>query len=382
MRCSRPIPAQPVCARAGQHRHRQAQAPPSRSFTNRCLPALHFGAQPSCLPPARPGSTAGGRGNRGGTKATSWQTPPAPQRARTGMPGSCGRDPLRVPSGAVAQRRHRRRSRRQRPSHPSEMAAGAGGTCRGATPACPLPGARAAPAPGGERRDGTAPGEAAGRGRGSRRAPARRGAAPSLTCGPRVAPRSPRLRHLPRRCRHRVPPGPAGLAAPAAAAQAQCPPRHLTARRREGREGGPRPGPHGGAGPLPRWGRAPPSALRLRGCARAGGGCAALRAWARSLGLSLGAEQRALPGFPGRSSRFPRFFHPGVCARCLQPRAASGESMAPGKGTAVSFPSGCGRRPPTGSLPALQRQDPFVLGVRRGKINIIFVFPHHSHTSG
>lgn len=183
MRRSRSIPAQPVCC-PGWTAPAQAGPGTAEKELYKSLPPRSALRGTAELPPARPGSTAGGRGNRGGTKATSWQTPPAPQRAKTGLAGSRGRDPLRVPSGAAARSRHRRGSRRERPPHPPEMAAGPAAPARERPPPAPsLPRGSGSAGRGrrGTGRDGSAPGEAAGCGRGSRRVPAPRGAAaPSI----------------------------------------------------------------------------------------------------------------------------------------------------------------------------------------------------------
>lgn len=315
-------PLNQFAARAGQHRHRQAQAPPRRSFTNRCLPAPHFGAQPSCRPPAPAAPPAAGE-IAAAQKPPHGKHLPHHKGQRQGSPGAAGGT--------------RSVSPRERPPGAGTAAAPAGNGhpipprwrpdrrhLPGSDPRLPppFPGARAAPAAGGEGRDGT------GRRR-EKRQDAGGGAAvsrhlagprphPSLTCGPRVAARSPRLRHLPGRCRRRVPPGPAGLAAPAAAAQAQCPPRHLTARggsRAEAR-GGPRPGRRGGPGAQVR----PRPALSAPTPAgpRSGRGAAERRfgGRARSVGLSPRAEQRAPAGLPGGSCCFSRIF-PSRCLRAL-----------------------------------------------------------------
>lgn len=76
-------------ARAGQHRHRQAQAPPRRRFTNRCLPALHFGAQPRCRPPAPAAPPAAGEIAAAQKPPHGKHLPPHKGQGR-GSPGAAG----------------------------------------------------------------------------------------------------------------------------------------------------------------------------------------------------------------------------------------------------------------------------------------------------
>lgn len=138
---------------------------------------------------------------------------------------------------------------------------------------------------------------------------------------------------------------------------------------------------------MPRCGRVPPSAPRpSRGRARAGGRpSGALVAGRVRSGYPREPNNARLPACRADPAVFPGFFHPGVCVRCLQPCAASDESVAPGKAQPCPSHPAAVAVPPTGSLQAglaLQRQDHFVLGFRGGEINIIFVSPHHSRTSG
>lgn len=104
--------------------HRQAQAPLKMRFINRSLPALHFGAKPSCRPPRRHRRRSGK--SRRHTRLPGEPDPPhkshlmantsrttkaAPGGGGRGTPGASGETRSASPAGSP-RRRHPRGSRR------------------------------------------------------------------------------------------------------------------------------------------------------------------------------------------------------------------------------------------------------------------------------